>query len=165
MWDNRRKLRKDFPLKLHRNPVIAGLAAAVLLIAGCGAPSQSMLRPSYQQVQSAQAFAKRQAGTEANKDWKVLEGEVTKLLPDDLNGSRHQHFLVQVSPKHTVKIAHNIDLAPYVPVKVGDTVEMKCEFIKAQPYDVAHWTHYDPRGGEGGYIKLNGKVYDRLDEK
>lgn len=98
----------------------------------------------------------------ANKDWVFVEGTVTKLLPDDLNGLRHQHFLFKLANGKVVKVAHNIDLAPYVPVKVGDTVELKCEYIRAKPNDVAHWTHYDPAGGEGGYIKLNGKVYDRL---
>ena len=149
-------------MKLSRNPVAAVLIAATLLMTGCGAANQFTSAAPKSGIVQAQKAKKDAVTPSANKDWKVVEGEVSKLLPDDLNGSRHQHFLVQVSPKKTIKIAHNIDLAPYVPVKVGDKVSIKCEYIKASPYDVAHWTHYDPRGGEGGYIEHEGKVYDRL---
>ena len=149
-------------MSLNRNPVIAVLAAATLLLSGCGMAGQlsgpAALKGGYVQA----AAKKSEARPTANKDWKVVSGEVVKLLPDDLKGSRHQHFLVAVTPKKTIKIAHNIDLAPYVPVKVGDSVEIKCEYIISQPYDVAHWTHYDPRGGEGGYIKHKGIVYDEI---
>jgi len=159
---------------MFRQPLVAALTAASLIVlAGCGANQM----PTSAAAKAAQATAAARAvliaeekaidaaelKPEANKDWQVIEGKVTKLLPDDLQGLRHQHFLVQVGNK-TVKVAHNIDLAPYVPVKVGDEVEMKCEYIRSKPNDVAHWTHYDPAGGEGGYIKLNGKVYDRLAE-
>ena len=154
---------------MNRNPLLAALTASVLLISGCGAArtlGTAQAPTSRISAKAAQALAieKREfPSTEANKDWKVVTGTVTELLADDNNGSRHQHFLFKVGSK-TIKTAHNIDLAPYVPVKVGDEVEVKCEYIKSKPWDVAHWTHYDPRGGEGGYIKLNGKVYDRLPE-
>lgn len=152
-------------MKLNRNPLVALLAAATLLVSGCGVAAQMNPAPTAKSVRQAviaRALSEEPVKPAANKDWKVVSGKVTKLLPDDLNGSRHQHFLVEVAPKKTIKTAHNIDLAPYVPVKVGDTVTIKCEYIKSQPYDVAHWTHYDPRGGEGGYIELNGKKYDQL---
>lgn len=153
---------------MYRNPLVAVLTASILLLSGCGAarltaPSNmaaKALRPS---IVAALAIEKREfPGTEADKDWKVVTGKVTKILDDDLNGSRHQHFLFATTAGKTLKVAHNIDLAPKVPVEVGDQIEVKCEYIKAQPYDVTHWTHYDPRGGEGGYIKLDGKIYDRL---
>lgn len=38
-------------------------------------------------------------------------GTVSKLLADDNNGSRHQKFIVRISPVLTVLVAHNIDLA------------------------------------------------------
>lgn len=148
---------------LNRNPLLViGLAA--LLLTGCGTANR--FAPSYAPDAAVAAQKKKVVKPSANKDWVLLEGRVSKLLPTDNNGSRHQHFLVDVTvgeaEGETVKVAHNIDLAPVVPVKVGDVVEIKCEFIKSNPYDVAHWTHYDPRGGEGGYIALNGKKYDRL---
>lgn len=146
---------------LSRNPILAVLTAATLLMTGCGVGTQFAGTANQASAIQAQK-AKKDVTPAANKDWKMVEGTVSKLLPDDLNGSKHQHFLVAVSPSKTVKVAHNIDLAAYVPVKVGDKVTMKCEYIKSSPYDVAHWTHYDPRGGEGGYIEHNGIKYDRL---
>jgi hypothetical protein len=148
---------------------LTAIAAASLTLAGCSGlrpmPVAPMPVAQVSQVQSAAAKIET-AATRKPKDnqWVTIQGKVTQLLPQDNDGSRHQHFLFQpTNPKaKLVKVAHNIDLAPIVPVKVGDLVKVKCEFIKDNPYDVAHWTHFDPRGGQGGYIELNGRIYDRL---
>src|SRR5262245_28621981 len=42
------------------------------------------------------------------------EGTVTRILPDDLDGSRHQRFIVRLASGQTVLIVHNIDLAPRI---------------------------------------------------
>jgi hypothetical protein len=39
-------------------------------------------------------------------------GIVSRVLPDDNDGSRHQRFIVRMPSGQTVLIAHNIDLAP-----------------------------------------------------
>ncbi|MBC7544269.1 MAG: DUF3465 domain-containing protein [Candidatus Sericytochromatia bacterium] len=147
-------------------PGFAIMAAAILTVTGCGpkfnGPVASMpLTPAISQAAASTATTEGRKPTAAQ--WVTVTGKVTKLLPDDNQGSKHQHFLfTSPSQAKTLKVAHNTDLAAYVPVKVGDTIEVKCEFIVSNPYDIAHWTHYDPMGGEGGYIKLNGKIYDRL---
>ena len=46
------------------------------------------------------------------------EGLVTRILSDDLDGSRHQRFILQISQKLTVLIAHNIDIAPSTQYKL-----------------------------------------------
>ncbi|MEB3223031.1 MAG: DUF3465 domain-containing protein [Candidatus Sericytochromatia bacterium] len=160
---------------MNRNPVTLLSLVASLTLAGCGyGPAVRAPRPQALGVPTsptgvrllttaqaeAQIKGKGKGPLKANKDWVMLSGRVTKILPDDLVGNRHQHFLFEAGGE-TVKIAHNLELAPKVPVALGDTVEVKCEYIAASPYDVAHWTHYDPRGGEGGYIKHRGLVYDR----
>jgi hypothetical protein len=87
-------------------------------------------------------------------------GIVKKLLPDDNKGSRHQKFLVTISPEQTLLFAHNIDLAPAVPLSVGDAVQFRGEYVYNPKGGVVHWTHRDPQGGQkAGWIKHNGKTY------
>ncbi len=87
-------------------------------------------------------------------------GVVKKRLPDDSKGSRHQRFLVSISPEQTLLLAHNIDLASVIPLAVGDAVQFRGEYIYNPKGGVMHWTHHDPKGEiEGGWIKHNGKTY------
>ena len=89
-------------------------------------------------------------------------GVVTKVLKDDTKGLKHQKFLLKVSDKITILIAHNIDLAPRVDdVNEGDVVEFKGEYIYTPKGGTVHWTHKDPRGHhQAGYLKHNGKTYE-----
>lgn len=89
-------------------------------------------------------------------------GTVKKLLPDDNKGSRHQKFLVTISPEQILLFAHNIDLAPRVEdLQVGDVVSFRGEYVYNPKGGVLHWTHHDPQGKTtGGWIKHNGKTYE-----
>lgn len=88
-------------------------------------------------------------------------GIVKKILPDDNKGSRHQKFLVTISAEQTLLFAHNIDLAPIVPLAVGDTVQFRGEYVYNPKGGVMHWTHRDQQQKiEGGWIKHNGQTYN-----
>lgn len=89
------------------------------------------------------------------------EGVVTKMLPDDLAGSRHQRFILRLSTGQTLLIAHNIDLAPRISrLSTGDTVEFCGEYEWNSKGGVIHWTHHDPNGRHiGGWLKHQGKTY------
>ncbi len=51
-------------------------------------------------------------------------GVVKKVLADDLDGSRHQRFILDVGQQLSILVAHNIDLADKIkPLQRGDTVE------------------------------------------
>jgi hypothetical protein len=92
---------------------------------------------------------------------KVVEvsAKVYKILADDVVGDRHQRFLVNVQDT-SVLIAHNIDLAPRVPIKVNDDVMIKGEYEWNDKGGVIHWTHHDPKKWhEEGWITHKGKKY------
>lgn len=89
-------------------------------------------------------------------------GIIVKVLPDDNEGSRHQRFLVEVDHTDvTIKIAHNIDLAPRVPAREGDRLTFRGEYEYNDLGGAFHWTHHDPKKWrEGGWIDHAGQRYE-----
>ena len=89
------------------------------------------------------------------------EGVVSRILSDDLNGSRHQRFIVRLGTGQTVLITHNIDLAPRIDgLREGDTVAFNGEYVWNAEGGVIHWTHHDPQGRHvSGWIKHKGRTY------
>ncbi len=88
-------------------------------------------------------------------------GEVLRILADDVNGDRHQRFILRLDSGQTLLVAHNIDLAPRLPgLNAGDVVEFSGEYVWNDQGGVIHWTHKDPRGQhQAGWLKLKGKTY------
>lgn len=94
-----------------------------------------------------------------------LSARVVKVLDDDNDGSRHQRFILAIDADHapidTVLVAHNIDLAPRVPVESGSIVRIYGQYEWNDRGGVLHWTHHDPGGYHAeGWIELDGKRYD-----
>ena len=102
------------------------------------------------------AFASRASGIQVEG-----EGTVVRVLPDDLNGSRHQRFIVELASGQTLLFAHNIDIASRVDrLETGDSVRFSGEYIWNEKGGVIHWTHHDPQGRHaGGWLIHNGKTY------
>lgn len=89
------------------------------------------------------------------------EGVVAKVLTDDLEGSRHQRFLLKINSGQTLLISHNIDLAPRIEgLGTGDSVQFFGEYEWNSKGGVVHWTHHDPGGRHvAGWLKHQGKTY------
>lgn len=89
------------------------------------------------------------------------EGTVIRVLPDDLNGSRHQRFIVQLGSGQTLLISHNIDVAPRInALEVGDGVRFNGEYVWNAKGGIIHWTHHDPQGRHvEGWVIHNGRTY------
>lgn len=93
--------------------------------------------------------------------WVEAEGTVERLLADDVEGSRHQRFIVRLADGHTVLVSHNIDLAPRVPLARRDRLAFRGEYEWNDRGGVVHWTHRDPQGRrQGGWILHDGRRYD-----
>lgn len=101
------------------------------------------------------AFAERKS-----KVWATVTVRVRKTLADDNEGSRHQRFLVNLANGQSILVAHNIDLAPRAPIRAGDNIWIKGRYEWSDKGGVLHWTHHNPRGGQGGWLEVNGKRYD-----
>ncbi len=89
-----------------------------------------------------------------------INAQVERLLADDNEGSRHQKFIAREPSGLTLLISHNIDLAPRVPVQVGDQIIVRGQYEWNERGGVIHWTHHDPQGRrEGGWIKHREKIH------
>lgn len=91
----------------------------------------------------------------------MAEGVVTKVLRDDLDGSRHQRFLLRLANGQTLLVAHNIDLAPRIDdLRAGDSVAFYGEYEWNNQGGVIHWTHHDPAGRHvDGWLRHRGQTY------
>lgn len=118
--------------------------------------SQSEQRSAESVATLAEAFSKKQSDIQVSG-----HGVVTKVLPDDTSGSRHQKFILRLSSGQTLLVAHNIDLAPRIPtLKAGDAVRFYGEYEWNQKGGVLHWTHRDPNGSHAhGWLEHEGQRY------
>lgn len=89
------------------------------------------------------------------------EGTIVKLLSDDLQGSRHQRFLVKVNAQQTLLISHNIDLAPRInSLQAGEKIKFHGEYVWNKKGGIIHWTHHDPGGRhQDGWLRYKNKLY------
>lgn len=111
---------------------------------------------------SANSTAIEQAYNNRQQSIQVMgTGDVVKILPDDLQGAKHQKFILKISKDLTILIAHNIDLAPRInSLKKGDEVTFNGEYEYNNKGGVVHWTHHDPRKKHPeGWLKHEGKTY------
>ena len=88
-------------------------------------------------------------------------GVVVRILPDDIEGSQHQKFILELSTGQTLLISHNIDLAPRInSLQEGDIVSFFGEYVWNSQGGLVHWTHHDPDAQhENGWLKHEGIIY------
>jgi Protein of unknown function (DUF3465) len=103
-----------------------------------------------------QAFQNQQSGLQVQG-----RGIVKRVLSDDVNGDRHQRFILQLGSKQTLLIAHNIDIAPRLKgLKSGDKVTFYGLYEWNNKGGLIHWTHHDPDGIHvRGWLRFKGKLY------
>jgi hypothetical protein len=89
----------------------------------------------------------------------TLKGTIKDVLSDDLEGAKHQRFILELKSSQTVLVAHNIDLAPRISgLKHGEMIEVSGEYEWNPKGGVVHWTHDDPYGVHAaGWIEYQGR--------
>ncbi|MCP4340326.1 MAG: DUF3465 domain-containing protein [Desulfobulbaceae bacterium] len=116
-------------------------------------------------VDSERAFSDRlleHAFTNHSNDIQVQgSGTVVKILADDLQGSKHQQFIVKVTDNLTILISHNIDLAPRIDaLSTGEHISFSGEYVWNKKGGLVHWTHHDPsKRHPDGWLKYQGMIY------
>ena len=159
-----RKLRaggeRDVPCREPAKAVLIETAVAVLAVifVSCAShdPATERSATPHDDSSIGRAFASGTSDVQVEG-----EGTVIRVLPDDVDGSRHQRFIVQLASGQTLLITHNIDLAPRIAgLKVGDSVGFNGEYVWNEKGGVIHWTHHDPQGRHvAGWVIHNGKRY------
>jgi len=99
--------------------------AFLISYAGPGSASAERTASSADDDAIARAFATRSSNVQVKG-----EGKVIRLLSDDVSGSRHQRFIVELTSGQTLLITHNTDIAPRIDgLEVGDTVRFNGEYV------------------------------------
>lgn len=132
------------------------VAGALLALAGCaptgGAPAGD----------AGGAAIAALARAHARGAWVECRGTVEHVLRDDTSPPRHERFIVRVAGEDgTILVAHNIDLAPRVPLAPGDTVSLRGEYEWNPEGGVVHETHHatSVRASGGGWVRAHGVTY------
>lgn len=117
-------------------------------------------KPTLPDQQTILNKIRKAADTQQSGWWLSTQGTVIKTLKDDTRGHQHQRFLLKLAPDITLLVAHNIDLAPRVPLKKGDTIRIHGRYEWNHRGGVIHWTHHDPKGRrKSGWIYHKNKYY------
>ena len=151
---------EDVVLRRRANAVLIAAAVAVFafIFVSCASPGPATGQRTAPLVDDpiGRAFASRTSNVQVQG-----EGKVIRVLADDLDGSRHQRFIVQLVSGQTLLITHNIDIGPRIDgLKAGDTVRFNGEYVWNNEGGVIHWTHHDPQGRHvAGWVIHDGKTY------
>ena len=151
---------KDILVRRRANVVLIAAAVAMFpfIFVACGSSSPATEQRTAPLVDDpiGRAFASRTSNVQVEG-----EGTVIRVLADDLDGSRHQRFIVQLASGQALLLTHNIDIAPRIDgLKVGDSVHFNGEYVWNDKGGVIHWTHHDPQGKHvAGWVLHNGKKY------
>jgi len=173
-----RGMRVDSANRLQRGVHLKRLLSILLIVfAGCAptaAPPKQSSKPRQESpslalpklVQSDATFPELERAHREHHtlSWVDGGGTITRILRDDKKRPRHQRFVVKIGSganAFTVLVAHNIDLAPRVPIKKGEEITFHGEYIWNEQGGTVHWTHEDPKHEkEGGWIRYKDRVYE-----
>ena len=104
----------------------------------------------------AAAFAAQQSDVMVE-----FTGRVQRLLPEDLDASPHQRFIVELDNEQAVLVEHDLKQALKVPFEEWDTLTVHGEYEWNEQGGIVRWTHRDPGIGlKHGWIEYRGQRYE-----
>jgi len=95
----------------------------------------------------------------------TASGSVARILGERPGPSGvHEGFLLHLRGSEgrglTVRVEDNVDLTGPIPMRTGDDVTVRGEYIYDPRGGLIHYTHRDPRNRHpGGFVRVNGRLY------
>jgi hypothetical protein len=152
--------RETLDHMLGPRPLRGGAAAVAVAFVLTACSSASSDQPD--NLAAIDAIRTHRSGQEVTVEGTVAQ---TPHVSRSATG-RHEDFLIEVSSgageQQLIQVAHNIDIAPEVPLEEGTDIIVRGELDIDRSGPVIHWTHHDPRGRhQPGFIRIkNGPTYD-----
>jgi hypothetical protein len=95
----------------------------------------------------------------------TADGSVARVLGirEGPSGT-HEGFLLHLRGSAgrglTVRVEDNVDITGRIPLREGDDVIVKGEYVYDPRGGLIHYTHHDPRGRHpSGYVRVGDRVY------
>ncbi|KAA9129791.1 DUF3465 domain-containing protein [Marinihelvus fidelis] len=103
----------------------------------------------------------QQAWNQRNSNVLVeVKARVVRIHPDIVDFETFQAFTVELDSGMTVRVHHNIDLAPRVPVSANAEIRLRGEYDWNPEGGLIHWTHNAENSErKGGWIEVNGRRF------
>jgi hypothetical protein len=97
--------------------------------------------------------------THRSKLWLTVKARVSRDLADAHGQYTHQRFIVSCTGGFTLLVVNDVSIGTRAPARVGDTVNVRGQYIWNDKGGLIHFTHHDPQGGTGGWIDEGGRQY------
>lgn len=136
--------------RLSRWGLLALIAMALIAAIAYQRPTRLDGQVASKDPSALDAFSSKLSGI-----FITAEGEVARILPDDLKPPRHQRFILSTDEGLSLLVAHNIDMAPRAEIELGARLRIRGQYKWNKQGGIIHKTYPAPRGkGEGGWILL-----------
>jgi len=132
--------------------IVAGLLLVRLLQPGPPSGAEARRAGAVGCADVARAYGEHRSAI-----WLTVSAPVLRALPDSYGRFQHQRFLIRCASGQTVLIENDVTVGRRAPVRPGDTVVVRGQYVWNQLGGLIHFTHGG--GGSGGWIYVDGKVY------
>jgi len=134
------------------------LCAFLAVVAGCAPSGQAGSDAGNAAVY--QSWAQQRSKVEVTASGSVAKVLGTRRGPSGVHTGFLLHLRGAEGRGLTVRVEDNVDLTGQIPIRAGDDVEVRGEYIYDPRGGLIHYTHRDPRGRHaGGYVRIGNRMY------